>query len=61
VLDAARAFGDAWGSGPRLRAKLPQEGGDAPPDAAWCAMTATRRACPASPVAGDDHWLADDV
>jgi transposase len=61
VLYAARALWEALGIGPLLREKLQQDGGDAPHETALFAMTANRLACPASKLAGYDHWLADDV
>jgi hypothetical protein len=39
---------------------MPPEGCEAPHDTALFAMTAHRLARPASTLACDDHWLADD-
>jgi hypothetical protein len=55
---AARALWEALGLGPRRREQRPEAGGDAPPDPAVLAMTATRLARPASTVACDAPWLA---
>jgi hypothetical protein len=49
------------GIGPRLREKMPPDGCEAPPDTALFAMTANRLARPASKLACDERWLADEV
>jgi hypothetical protein len=40
---------------------MPQDGGDAPHETALLAMTANRLARPASQLACDAPWLADEV
>jgi hypothetical protein len=49
------------GIGPLLREKMAQDGGPAPHETALFAMTANRLARPASKLACDEHWWADDV
>jgi hypothetical protein len=39
---------------------MPQDGCEAPQETAWFALTANRLARPASKVAGDERWLADE-
>lgn len=61
VLQAARAVWDERGMGPRRRAQLPQDSGDAPHALTWLALTAHRRARLTATVACDAHGLAADV
>jgi hypothetical protein len=61
VLYRARALWEELGIGSLLREKMQQDGCAAPHDLALLAMTANRLARPASKLACDDHWLADDV
>ena len=61
VLYAARALWEELGIGPLLREKMEQDGCPAPHDTALFALTANRLARPASKLACDEHWLADDV
>jgi hypothetical protein len=60
VLDAAHPWWEALGIGPRLREKMPQEGGAAPHATALVAMTANRLARPTSKLACSAHGLADE-
>jgi hypothetical protein len=60
VLSAAHALWEEVGIGPRLRDKMQPDGCDAPHKTALFAMTANRRARPASKVACSAHWLADE-
>ena len=59
VRSAARVCWEERGSGPRRREKRPQDGGDAPHETAWLAMTANRLARPASTWACAAPWRAD--
>jgi hypothetical protein len=52
---------EALGIGPLLREKMQQDGGEAPHEMALLAMTANRLARPASKLACDAPWRADDV
>src|SRR4029453_3377676 len=61
VLYAAHTLWEELGIGPLLRAKMQQEGGEAPHDTALFAMTANRLARPTSKLACYEHWLADEV
>ena len=61
VLYAARALWEELGIGPLLRAKMQQNGCQAPHDMALLAMTVHRLARPGSKLACDEQWLADDV
>jgi transposase len=61
VLYAAHALWEELGIGPLLRAKMAQDGCQAPHETALFAMTAHRLARPASKLACYEHWLADDV
>jgi transposase len=61
VRYAARAVWEELGIGPLLREKMQQEGCEAPHDPALFVMTANRLARPASTLACDEHWLADEV
>jgi hypothetical protein len=60
VLYTAHAWWEELGSGPLLRDKRPQDGGDAPHETALFAMTANRLARPASQLACYAPWLADE-
>ena len=60
VLEAAHAWWEELGIGPRLREQRQQDGCEAPQETAWFAMTANRRARPASKVACDERWRADE-
>jgi hypothetical protein len=61
VLYVAHALWEEVGIGPLLREKMQQDGCDAPHETALFTMTANRLARPASKLACDERWLADDV
>ena len=60
-LYAAHALWEALGIGPLLREKMERDGCPAPHETALFAMTANRLARPASTLACDEPWLADEV
>jgi transposase len=61
VLYAAHALWEELGIGPLLREQMQQDGCEAPHETALFAMTANRLAHPASTLACDERWLADEV